>query len=227
MKRKRTNKSLQIKIGDRFGRLTVTEIITTGDMKQKRRYAKCQCDCGSDSVLVRLDGLIKPPTSSRKPSMSCGCLQREICTTHGCWGNPLFKIWSAMMDRCYRPTNKRYNRYGGRGITVCDRWHDVNNFIEDMSPNYIKGLQIDRIDNDKGYFLENCRWVTKIEQANNKSNNIFITFNDKTQTLKQWSRELHIVYGTLVNRIKNGWPTEKAFTQSVREGNYRRKQNPQ
>lgn len=214
-----------VNIGDKFGRFTVIELTIEYDHRQKRTYAICRCDCGSFPVRVRLDGLTKPPNSSRKPSRSCGCLHKEQVTKHGVWQHPLYKIWRAMMERCYDHNNKRYNRYGGRGIEVCYEWHSVHQFIEDMYADYRKGLQIDRIDNDKGYFKINCRWATRTEQANNKFTNHLVTFNDKTQTIKQWSRELQINYGTLINRINIfKWPIDKAFTQPVRKGNYRRKE---
>lgn len=205
--------------GQKYGRLTV---LSTHKIKGTYRYfAKCQCDCGSEPIYVRVDALRKPEGRSRKPTRSCGCFHKEQVTTHGAWGHPIFKIWSAMMIRCNDPNNKRYPRYGGRGIAVCDRWHDVKNFIADMSKGYRKGLQIDRINNDKGYSKENCHWVTRTEQARNKSSNVLITFNGETHCLKEWSHLLGITYGTLVERVQVlGWPPEKALTQPVREGNY-------
>ena len=135
----------------KYGRLTIIELISKSDSRQTRQYAKCQCECGSHPILVRLENLLKPDSSSRKATKSCGCLQREKVTKHGAWGNPLFKVWSSMMRRCYNPHDEKYRLYGERGISVCERWHAVNNFISDMSEGYQKDLQIDRKNNNDGY----------------------------------------------------------------------------
>ena len=87
--------------------------------------------------------------------------------THGLSGHILYAKWVNMMHRCYSKNNKRYFDWGGRGITVCDRWHNVANFIEDMYPSYINGLTLDRKDNDKGYSKDNCRWVEDVVQKRN------------------------------------------------------------
>lgn len=86
---------------------------------------------------------------------------------HGLWNHPLYGTWRAMMNRCYNPNDKRYATYGGRGISVCERWHDVGNFIADMSPRP-EGLTLDRTDNNGNYELTNCRWVDMLTQARNR-----------------------------------------------------------
>jgi hypothetical protein len=217
---------MNVKPGDNFGRLTVVDTEVVYDHRQRRTFVICQCDCGSPPIRVRLDGLCKPDNSSRKPARSCGCLQRDAVTKHGAWNDPLYRVWKSMHERCYDPNHQRYYCYGERGITVCKRWHDVNNFISDMAEGYQKGLQIDRRDNDKGYSKENCHWVTRTQQARNKSSNVQITFNGETHCLKEWSQITGLIYGTLVERIQVlGWPPEKALTQPARKGNYVRKQN--
>ena len=195
-----------IKPTDKYGRLTV---LSTHKIDGTYRYfAKCQCDCGNPSVYIRIDGMRKGI------SLSCGCLQKDKVTKHGAWGHPLFATWSAMLRRCYNPKDKRYHQYHDRGITVCDHWHNVKLFIKDMSKGYQKGLQIDRINNDKGYYKGNCRWTDRTTQARNKTSSIQITFNNKTQSLIEWSHFTGISYGTLWDRIKvRKWSIEKALTQ--------------
>lgn len=120
-----------------------------------------------------------------------------------------------MLNRCYNANHKYYNRYGGRGITVCDEWKNNFQAFYDwaISNGYRDDLTLDRKDNDNGYSPENCRWTTKKEQSNNRENNIVITYNGKTQTLSQWAEEIRIPYHKLLVRIKRGWSVERAFTK--------------
>ena len=99
-------------------------------------------------------------------TISCGC--RAGGVTHGVTKHRLYYIWFGLVDRCTNPNHNRYKDYGGRGITVCEEWLDVKNFIEDMYPSYMEGLSLDRIDNDKGYSLDNCRWADRTTQAINR-----------------------------------------------------------
>ena len=136
---------------------------------------------------------------------------------HGKSNERIFWVWRGMKLRCYVPSNNRYNRYGGRGIKVCDDWlgeHGAENFINWALQNgYADNLTIDRIDNDGNYEPSNCRWVTQKEQANNRRSNHILEFNGKKQTMKQWADELGIKYTTLKRRIlAYHWSVEKALT---------------
>lgn len=197
-------KSETIQPGQKYGRLT---IISTHKIAGTYRYvAKCQCQCNVIKY-IRMDALRKGMT------LSCGCLQKERSTKHGAWDHPLYTVWKSMMRRCYNQKDDRYNRYGGRGITVCKKWHDINIFINDMTQGYQKGLQIDRIDNDKGYSKNNCQWANRFTQAQNKSSNIKLTHDNKNLCLSEWSRITKIPYGTLWERIKVlKWSTERTLT---------------
>jgi len=157
-------KALELK-GHRFDRLTVVEKDT---LRSNGGHVKwvCKCACGSMISAVGKD-------LKRGHTKSCGCLKRDLFskrkTTHGLSNHPLYNVWNSMKARCYNIKNTYYARYGGRGITICDRWlESISNFIEDMEEGYQKGLELDRTDNDQGYSKENCRWVTPQQNSMNR-----------------------------------------------------------
>lgn len=196
------------KPGDIFGKLTVTAVVRGGG----RGYATCKCACGTLEYTVRIDvlriGHVK----------SCGCISKEMWTTHGLSKHPLYHTWHNMMRRCYRcsdDSNEKKN-YTDRGITVCEKWHDVRKFIADMEPTFKPGLLLDREDNDKGYSPENCRWVDWSVQGSNKRNIKLITHNGESKTLCAWCKHYRIRYMTVVGRIvKQGMDPIVAFTTPV------------
>lgn len=124
-----------------------------------------------------------------------------------------------MKSRCNDKNNNRYNRYGGRGIYVCEEWSNgYDNFIKwSLENGYRDDLSIDRIDNNKPYEPSNCRWATNIEQANNKSNNIILEYNGESHTQAEWSRILNIDYGLIRARYKRGWSTKDIFEKDINE----------
>ena len=197
-----------MKTGDISGRYTVLGIFKEEGKYPK--YARCQCSCGSQIRFVPVSAL---RTGDAK---SCGCLHKERVTKHGAWGKPLFGVWRAMISRCTNPKDKRYNRYGGRGIRVCDQWLDVNKFITDMTKGYEKGLQIDRKNNDGNYCPENCQWTTTKQQTRNYSRNVILEHDGKSLCLADWSIDTGINYGTLWTRIQSGWSPKRALTTPVK-----------
>ncbi len=136
----------------------------------------------------------------------------------GCVGGvmtPTYKIWSYMKDRCLNPNNQRFVSYGGRGITVCDRWLSFENFLADMGERP-EGMSIDRIDNNKGYSLENCRWATNKQQQRNKANNKYITHAGETKSLADWADHYGIKYQRLNQRMFSGWDFEDAINLELK-----------
>ena len=125
----------------------------------------CECDCGNNTV-------VRGSRLKEKKVRSCGCLARNNAVKHGMSYHPLYCIWYSMVRRCDNSKDNGYKYYGGRGITVCDRWHDLKSFINDMEDSYKPGLSIERVDNNGNYELSNCKWATMKEQANNKRNTI-------------------------------------------------------
>lgn len=179
------------------------------------RLVKCSCSCGKEIVMAL--------RTLKSGAQSCSCLaRRNVDSTSLFCGNPrnrshgmcytkTYKSWYTMRQRCLNVRNKRYYCYGGRGIAVCDEWHKFENFYKDMGERP-EGKSLDRIDNNKGYFKENCRWATREEQANNKSNNVRICYNGKSKTIAQWSAETGIGSTTISERMKRGWDVSDLFS---------------
>lgn len=121
-----------------------------------------------------------------------------------------YNAWHCIKQRCGNPKNTSYPRYGGRGITLCDRWHSFDSFLEDVGEIPI-GKTLDRIDNNKGYEPGNVRFATAEEQSNNRRSNRLIEYKEKSQTAAQWAKEIGIPYKTFHYRLQNGWTLEEAF----------------
>lgn len=209
--------------GQQFGRLTVIGLDHQEEYKRKDRekeylyFYKFQCDCGNVCILNKKSVV-------RGQTQSCGCLQKEVTkermTTHGKTKTKLFGIWQGIRMRCLVPKTKFYPSYGGRGITICDEWKDNFQTFYDWS---IKNgyeenqkLSIDRIDNNKGYSPENCRWVTQLIQSRNTRQNVNITYNGKTQCISAWAEELGIREGLLRDRVqKQKMSMEEAISKET------------
>lgn len=135
--------------------------------------------------------------------------------THGKSYHPIYNVWGGMIARCHNPRYHAYPRYGARGIAVCDRWRTFENFYADMG-DAPAGFTLDRIDNDKGYSPENCRWADRKTQSNNRGNNVRIEFNGESLTMSQWAERIGITRSNLRIRIKRlQWPIERALTERL------------
>lgn len=196
--------------GKRFGKLTVIGLHSKNNGRPKW---VCKCDCGNETV-------VNGNNLSSGDTKSCGCLklQRQIEANirHGMHGTRIYRIWLKMKERCCNPRNNRYKYYGAKGIRVCDKWQNFEGFYEDMGPTYREGLTIDRKDLNKGYYKENCRWSTSIEQANNKSINHLVAFNGETDTMANMARKYNLSFSTLKHRLQRGWDVGKALTTPQR-----------
>lgn len=138
----------------------------------------------------------------------------------GLLGTSFYRSWQAMKKRCQNPKDSEYSRYGGRGITICNEWQIFSGFYKDMYASYEQGLSIDRIDNNKGYYKENCRWATAKEQANNTRNierAARYTYNGLTLSIKEWAKMVGIKRRTLSQRLLvYKWSIKRALTKEVR-----------
>lgn len=205
--------------GRRYGKLVVQG---DGGRHPTRgiRLWRCLCDCG------KVTAIAAGPLNNGN-STSCGCvrLANSIAArkthgeTFGGKASPEYAIWQAMLRRCLTPSHKQFPLYGGRGITVCDRWRkSFENFLADMGRKPSPSHSIDRIDNDAGYCKENCRWATQKVQVNNRRNTIVVSHQGKTRNLLDWSAALAIPYKTLHNRWKKGERPPVLFAPSRPRG---------
>jgi len=205
--------------GHKYGRLTVLEMAPR--VKGKGVEWVCRCDCGKEAVVLS-------NSLRRGNTKSCGCLFTEMLvkrnTKHGHARRDnktrLYGIWVRMRQRCSDSNSSDYERYGGRGIKVCDEWNDFGNFHDWAHANgYKKHLTIERINNDGDYEPTNCKWVAPEKQARNKRNNRFIEFRGQKKTLAEWSEITGIDSSLLRYRLKR-WSVEEALTTGIREDRY-------
>lgn len=204
-------KLIFIEPGQRFRRLVVLKT----DHIEGRKYYICQCDCGN-TTKASGSALMSGNTGS------CGCLMREYRKsgnsnrTHGKRHSSEYEIWAAIQQRCKNPNNPAYPRYGGRGITVCERWKTFAQFLADVGERPDPSLTLDRIDNNGNYEPSNCQWATLAQQGSNKRNNRILTFQGKSVTLAEWSRITGIKRTTIDQRLNYGYSVEQALSLPVR-----------
>ncbi len=201
--------------GEKFDRLKVISYVGTN--KNGQALWQCECKCGKKIVT-------KGKYLRNGDTKSCGCLVKEVAskrmnernTKHGKRNTRLYAIWHGMKQRTQEKTNKAYEKYGGRGIKLCEEWNDFNKFEKWALENgYMHSLTLDRKDNDGDYCPQNCRWTTYKTQANNRSNNVVIEYNGETKTVSQWAEEKGLRSDTLRSRLNRGWDITNALETPV------------
>ncbi len=190
--------------GRKYGKLTVEERAEKGG----RVAWKCRCECGR-LILVRTDGL---SSAGMTREYGCGKCRFNHHKT------PEYAAWRFMINRCEVKGVNDYALYGGRGITVCDRWRqDFHAFLQDVGHKPSPKHTLDRIDSNGNYESGNVRWATWTEQAQNRRNCITVSYRGETHNLMDWARRLGLNYVTLHWRWKKGWRDDKLFSRSQRE----------
>ncbi len=207
--------------GQRFNRWTV--LSRAGSIPQGEALWLCRCGCGTERVIrgsALRDGYSK----------SCGCLKVEVTrarsTKHGhspaAKMSPTYSTWAAMVKRCTNPAAEHYADYGGRGIYVCERWHEFANFLADMGEKPL-GTSLDRHPNNDGpYEPSNCRWATSYEQGSHKRNTHLLAVNGETHHMNEWARILGVSQSSLSWRVQSGWSDADAILTPFGEKRPRR-----
>lgn len=189
----------------RFGRLVA--------LKYKDGKWRCKCDCGKFKwvgvTFLRIGN-----------TRSCGCLARETlaansaaCRLHGMCATSEYSSWEHAKARCFKPKQRGYHNYGGRGITMCKEWQDdFRVFIKHMGPKPTPKHELERINNNGNYEPGNCRWATRKEQMCNTRRNVNVTWRGETKTIQEWAKQLGWSWHCMYNRIiRRQWPMERAM----------------
>ncbi len=181
----------------------------------------CKCDCGNIRSVSRY-------TLTSGSSTNCGCQRKHMPhdynKKHGGKNDRLYNVWNGIKQRCLSPSDRAFPEYGGRGISICPEWADdylsfknwaLSNGYDSSAKKY--KCTIDRIDNNKGYSPDNCRWVSQKTQCNNRRSNRFISYNGEKHTISEWADIIGIRKDTLRRRIDvYHWPAERALTEPNR-----------
>lgn len=193
--------------GQRFGRLTVLSLAIDEPYKKKKWL--CKCDCGRE-IEVAGSNLVSGHSTQCKQcqlkAIQCGNVtHNQSCTK-------LYNVWNGMIQRCTNTNHKSFPDYGGRGITVCEAWHSFDDFQKwAWEHGYGENVEIDRIDNDGSYCPENCRWIERIKNARNKSNNKIIVYKGESKTLSEWAAYFGVNYKNLSRNLNKGYTLDEAI----------------
>jgi hypothetical protein len=191
--------------GKRYGKWLVLSFHSTVN---KRAIWLCRCECGREQV-VQSGNLVRGKSTQCRP---CSRIR------HGMIDTPEYGAWKHMLQRCQNPNVPEYHNYGGRGVTVCERWQAFEAFYADMGARPSDKHWLERIDNSLGYSPENCCWATPQEQQRNRRNNRLVTFHGKTQCIAAWAEETGLKHAAIDYRLKVGWTVEMALTTPSQRG---------
>lgn len=189
--------------GSKYYRLLVMRFVGHKPIGGVNKLAwECLCECGNKIICIG-DAIKSGNTKS------CGCLKSETtinrCTKHGLTRRgkkaPEHNIWNHMKRRCLNPTNKAYKDYGGRGIKICEKWLNFENFYRDMGPRPSSKHSIERVNNDGNYEPDNCLWILKSDQNKNQRSNLIINYQGETKILSEWAKSLNLKYMFLYHRL--------------------------
>lgn len=191
--------------GRKYGRLTAIKSVE----RDKNNHYKwlCRCECGNEKIIYA-------HSLRNDVTKSCGCLSKEIISevnsTHGMTDTPIHYSWLFMRGVCNNSNNKQYKDYGGRGITICDRWLKFENFYEDIGERPSKDHRFGRKDVNGNFELSNCKWVTIKEQNNNKQNKVLLIIDEKIHSKIEWSEISGTNYHSICSRLNRGWSHKEA-----------------
>lgn len=202
------------RIGQKFNRLTLLKAYPPERGRARRGLFRCEC---GNKKEAQLNAVLYGSTKS------CGCMVKEYYASgtvrsHGDHRSPEYRSWTGMKSRCLNPNDTSYDRYGGRGIAVCDWWAEsYENFLADMGRKPSPNHSIERIDNDGDYEPNNCRWASRHEQQANRSSSRLLTYKGETMTMLQWAERLGMSWTSLANRAKRGMTDEEIITTPRRK----------
>lgn len=196
--------------GQIFGRLTIIE--PEIKEKGKRQRFLCQCSCGNQKIILGRH-------LKSGHTISCGCFRKETTGNrvfkHGDSNTSTYNAWARMKNRCTNKNSQDYKYYGERGISVCERWNDYSLFVEDMG-HRPDGLELDRIDNNKNYCKENCRWANRTQQMRNQKRSVMVEYNGESLNMSDLADRLGINRYTFKSRICYlGWSVEDAISKPI------------
>lgn len=199
-------------VGKRFGKLTVLEPVHVENAMGKMWYWKARCDCGNEKVVRPIEVLCGHV-------QSCGCYRKTMKSptlVHGESHTRLHNIWMGIVERC-NPESVNSERYGKRGIKICEEWKDYVAFSKWARENgYADNLTIERIDVNGDYCPENCKWIEMSKQARNRRTTHYVTYNGKKMSLAEACETAGLPYKQVFERIvKRGWPVEKALSVPI------------
>lgn len=199
--------------GQKFGRWTVLNFVHAPKSGGSRWL--CRCECGNEREVASVN-------LRRGLSQSCGCIRVESTTTHGGAKQSgemkaEYTSWRSMLSRCTDRKHRQYDDYGGRGITVCEEWRrDFAAFYRDMGPRPF-GMTLGRIDNDRGYSKDNCRWEPKLDQARNRTNTRWVEIDGQRRSLAEWCEMFRVSWFLVNYRLNHGWDPKRALTEPSRK----------